>query len=78
MEHIKAIARYCAENIEDYEIRVQRALDVIGRNRCPLYMADSALYDEILECAQEWCDDNEISVDFFEDIDAEEILFTEP
>lgn len=77
MNPIEEIARYCAENIEDYELRVQVALGIIDRMRCPLYMADASLYDRMYDLAQEWCDDHEISVDFFDDIDVEDILFTE-
>ena len=77
METLKEIAQYCAENISHYEERVQIALDYMDECRCPLYMADGRLYDEIIELATEWCEDHEISIDFFDDIDAEEILFSE-
>lgn len=78
MDHIKEIARYCAEHIEDYEVRVQLALKNMDHMRCPFWMADDGrLSDEILDCAQEWCDDHEISVDFLDDIDVEEIVFAD-
>lgn len=76
MDHLKEIEAYCANNIEDYEVRVQLALKRMDRNRCPFWMADDgSLSDEIRDCAYEWCDDHEISVDFLDDIDVEEIVF---
>lgn len=77
MEQLKSVAAYCAANIEDYELRVQLALNVMDRMRCPLWMADERLDNEIRDCIEEWCDDNEVSIDFFDDIDTEEIIFAE-
>ena len=41
---LKEIAAYCRNNIEDFEIRVQLALKKMDRMRCPLSMADEALF----------------------------------
>lgn len=74
---IKEIARYCAANIEDYELRVQVALGLIDRMRCPLSQADPSLYDQMEQYASEWAEENGYSVDFIEGIDVEEILWAE-
>lgn len=65
----REIAAYCRNNIEDFEERVQLALKKMGRMRCPFSMADQELYDDIVNCICEWCEDNDYSVDFFEDWD---------
>jgi hypothetical protein len=76
MEPLKEIAAYCAAHIEDYEVRVQLALKQMDHMRCPFNMADDGrLSNEIEECAREWCDDHDVSIDFFDDIDVEEIVF---
>lgn len=72
---IKEIARYCAENIEDYELRVKVAFGYIDRMRCPLSMADPRLYDEMYDLICEWAEENDYSVDYIDDIDVEEIFW---
>lgn len=72
---LKEIARYCANHIEDYELRVKIAFNDMIRMRCPLRIADPILYNEMYDCASEWADDNDYSVDFIEGIDVEEILW---
>lgn len=74
---IKEIAAYCAAHIEDYEIRVHLAIKQMDRMRCPLSMADERLYNEMYNCAEEWADDHDYSVDFIDGIDVEEILWAE-
>lgn len=70
-----SIDAYCKDHIHRYEDRVSIALDIIGMDRCPLYMADSRLYDEMNEAILEWCDENQIPYGEEEDIDPEEVLF---
>jgi hypothetical protein len=65
----KDLATYVRNNIEDYETRLQSALDRVDEMRCPLRMADNSLYDEIVDAVTDWCDDNDVSLDFFEDWD---------
>lgn len=77
MNPIKEIARYCAEQIDDYELRVRVALGIMDRMRCPLSMAAPGLYDEMYDCICEWADDNEYSVDFVDGLDVEEILWAD-
>lgn len=70
-----SIDAYCKDHIRHYEERVSIALDIIGMDRCPLYVADSRLYDEMNEAILEWCDENQIPYGEEEDIDPEEVLF---
>jgi len=72
---LQEMAAYCRRNIEDFEVRVQLALKRIDRMRCPLSMADEYLHDEIWDCIEEWCDDNGYSIDFFDDLDAEDVIW---
>lgn len=65
----KEIAAYVRENVTDYEPRFQLALNRMDRMRCSLRYVDSELFDEIFERIQEWCDDNEVTIDFFDDPD---------
>ena len=76
-KELKKIAEYCRQNIEDYDLRVQVALGLMDRMRCPLSMADASLYDQIEQYAGEWAEENGYALDFFEGIDVDEILFAE-
>ena len=79
-KELKKIAEYCRQNIEDYDVRVQLALGIMDRMRCPLSMADASLYDQIEQYAEEWAEENGYSVDEWDDdsrIDVEEILWVE-
>ena len=76
MNELKEVVAYCAANIEDWDAKCDLALGMIGR-RMPI---DYGFRNEIEDCVAEWCEDNEVSLDFFEDWDdvAEEIvLWTE-
>lgn len=66
-------------NVEDFEVRLQLALKRMDRMRCPLSMADGMLYDEIIDAVEEWCDDNEVSLEYDEDWDEiiDEIIWEE-
>ena len=78
MNKLKEIAAYCADHIEDYEVRVQLALNRIDRMRCPLDMAAPDLFQEMYDAIADWCDDNDISYDDWDDdsrIDPEDVLF---
>lgn len=75
MDKLKEIARYCAANIEDYEPRVQVAIGLIDRMRCPLSQADPSLYDSMQSCTEEWAEENDVELD--EDFDVEDVLWAE-
>ena len=56
-EAIKAIEARCREQIEDYEDRVQLALDYMERYHASLSHADFHLDCEILAIIEEWCEE---------------------
>lgn len=66
------ISEYCANNIFEWEDRVQLALAKIEHWRCPLSQADQSLYNDILNAIEDCATDYEIDVD---DIDVEEIIW---
>lgn len=72
MNQIKEMAQYCAKNIEDWDIKAEMALRMIGR-RMPI---DPGFRNEIEDKVSEWCDDNDVSLEYDEDWDdiAEEIV----
>lgn len=69
MNQRKELAAYVRNNVEFYEERLSLALRWMERDRCPLRVADYNLYDAISDAVSEWCDDNEISLEFDEDWD---------
>lgn len=76
MEQLKEIAAYCAANIEDWDLKVEQALRDIGR-RMPVR---SEFRNEIEDCIEEWCDDNEVcydEVDWDDAIDGEDGIIWE-
>lgn len=52
----KEMVQYVIDNVLDFDIRYQCALNIIRRDRCPLRMADLCLYTEIEDMIIEWCD----------------------
>lgn len=75
MEQLKDVARYCAEHIEGWDAKCDLALDAIG-NGMPI---DWEFRNEIEGRVDEWCEDNDVALDFFEEWDeiAREIIMTE-
>lgn len=65
------MVQYVIDNVDCFEQRYQRALNIIGRDRCPLRMASHGLYSDIEEYIGEWCHDNEDCSDLY---DIEEIF----
>ena len=61
--------------IDDYEVRVQHALTVIGNNRCSLQHADWRLYNDIYDVVEEFINDGGLAINA-DDIDIEELMFT--
>ena len=66
MDKLKEIVAYCAANIVDWDLKVEMALRMI----------DPGFRNEIEDKVSEWCEDNDIALDFFEDWDkiVEEII----
>ena len=69
MNYKKEIAAYVRNNVEFFEERLQLALSKMERMRCSLRFADSELFDAISDAVDEWCNDHEVDIDFFEDWD---------
>lgn len=64
------LAKYMAENIEDYEDRVQAALN----SRSSLQHTDYNLYCQMVDLVADYIEDNELDI-LPEDIDIEYIMF---
>ena len=80
MNSLKEIAAYVRNNVENYEERLQLALNCMDRDRCPLRMADRRLYDEIVSAVEEWCWDNDVDcseVDWDEAIEGDDGIIWE-
>ena len=69
MEQLKEIAAYVSSHVESYEDRLRLALDKMDKMRCSLRFTDFELFEDIVNAVEEWCDDNEVSIDFYEDWD---------
>lgn len=76
-EAIKEIEKRCREQIEDYEDRVQLALDYMERYHAPLSHADFHLDCEILAIIEEWCEEEggENATFLQENISTDDIIF---
>lgn len=70
-KQIMAIAAYVRNNVEFYEERIQLALSTMGIMRCPLEVANHALFDDISDTIEEWCEDNEVN---FMNLDLDELV----
>lgn len=68
------LARFMAETIEDYEPRLQVALNRIDHNRCSLQQADYQLYSEMADLIEEYISDNDLDIDP-DEIDIETLMF---
>ena len=69
----RALADFISSNIEDYEARVQIALNRIDHNRCSLAQADNALCTEMSDLIEEYVLDNDLDIDP-DDIDIETLM----
>lgn len=66
------LVEYLKDNINKDDI--ERALGLIDKCRCPLYMADEALYDQIRELVQDFADGEGFSNDFCDLYDIEDLF----
>ncbi len=57
---------YCVDNIDDFSNRFSLMLNVIDKNRCSMQYADRRLYDEMLDCAEDYCQDYNLDFDDFD------------
>ncbi len=67
----KEMVQYVIDNVDDFDERYSNALETISIERCPIYRADQKLYMEIIDCVDDWCNDNEDNSDLY---DIEEIF----
>lgn len=72
----KELVVFVSDRIEDYEERVQLALNLIDHNRCSLQQADGILYSQMYDAVSEFISDNDLSISP-DEIDLETVLFTE-
>lgn len=70
----KEMVQYVIDTVEGFDARYARALDIIGRYRCPLQMADEGLYNDIYDAMCEWVNDEFESYPEDFDYDIEEIF----
>ena len=75
MNQLKEIVAYCAANIDNWDVKCGMALSYIGK-KMPI---PTWFRNEIEDKVSEWCEDNDIALDFFEDWDkiVEEIIMYE-
>lgn len=70
----KEMVQYVIDNVEDFEFRYDHALYLIGRDRCPLRMADYHLFADIRSAMVYWAIDHNLSDEEFDEFDIEEIF----
>lgn len=66
MSKTEEFCQYCKENIPNFELRYDLALDKEGEMRCPIEYADNQLYCEIRDRLEEWCDENGENIDDYD------------
>lgn len=72
----KEFIKYCNENWDVPQYKVDEALHVMDECRCPLYMVDDTIVDRIRDLADDFEIDNDLSDDwFYENFDDEEEVF---
>ena len=71
----KNMVAYIRSCVEDYEERVQRALDVMDAVRRPLRMASPLLYSQMDDAAREWAEENGVRLGV--EFDVEDLIWDE-
>lgn len=61
----KEMIQYIIDTIPDFHERYNLAINVMAHNRCPIYRADQDLFMEMLDCVDDWCNDNEDNSDLY-------------
>ena len=69
------LLNYCREHIEDFAVLEKLALKNIDKMRCPLSMACPELHAEMEGAIEDFCDENEIDIDYFDEIDTDAIFW---
>jgi len=71
---IPAVLAYCKEQIDNFDVRADLALDRMDKERIPLESTDFRLADEVYDCLDDWCTDHECEW-LYDEITMEDILF---
>ena len=69
------LAAYIRSSIEDYEERIQVALNVINAMHYPLSIASPVLYGQMDDAAREWAEENGVRLGV--DFDVENLIWDE-
>lgn len=59
-EMIAEVKEYFLDLVEDYEIRLNHAWDVMDKWRCPLSYADERLFNDMLDAICDYVSDNDL------------------
>ena len=73
------LAAYLRSSIEDYEERIQVALNVINAMHYPLRVASPVLYGQMDDAAREWAEENgvKLGVEFDKEVPDERFIFSD-
>ena len=63
---MQAVEKYVKENIENFDLRYELALDTENQMRCSLEYADNQLYTKIIDRMAEWCEENDEDINEFD------------
>lgn len=69
------LAAYLRSSIEDYEERIQVALNVINAMHYPLSIASPVLYGQMDDAAREWAEENGVRLGV--EFDVENLIWDE-
>ena len=69
------LAAYLRSSIEDYEERIQVALNVINAMHYPLRVASPVLYGQMDDAAREWAEENGVKLGV--EFDVENLIWAE-
>lgn len=71
----QGLAAYLRSSIEDYEERIQVALNVINAMHYPLSIASPVLYGQMDDAAREWAEENGVRLGV--EFDVEDLIWDE-
>lgn len=74
MNNKDELIEYIKSNIADFDDKISKAWELLDKCRCPFRMADNGLYDEIANLIQDYADDNDLSEEWIDNIDVEELF----
>lgn len=74
MNNKNELIEFIKSNIADFDDKISKAWELMDKYRCPLRMTDNGLYDEITNLIQDYADDNDLSEEWIDNIDVEELF----